>query len=229
MSIPDQKKMGSFAAITLLKECEKLENGHIDSGPEPYPKCCRIARVYHLPCVHRLLSRNHRIPRLTICDVHVRWQLQDLRKDGEASHLTVDLDTTPEYRKPSPTQWNVSELVARFEPCFSIAKRSAECQKILNDALERLNNIFVAEQSPIESASSGDPARLLDPKCAKISGRPDAHPSHKSILSRQMGSSNHKRGSSLTGQPKRKRTYCCSVCKQMGHNAQTCKATLNES
>jgi hypothetical protein len=74
MSIPDQQKMGSFAAITLLKEFEKLENGQVDPGPKPYPKCCRISRVDHLPYVHRLLLPNHHMPRLTICDVHLRWQ-----------------------------------------------------------------------------------------------------------------------------------------------------------
>jgi hypothetical protein len=180
-----------------------------------------------LPCVHFRISRADRLPRLTILDIHVRWQCQDLRKDAAVSHLRVDLHTQQHPKKSSPSQWNFAELVVRFEPYFSVAERSSKYQAILNDTLQRLNNVRSTEGRLEESPAPDDPTRLLDPQYPMLPGRPDSHPSQRSILSRQMGSGNRKHGSSLAGQPKRKKVYQCSICKQMGHNAQTCMSKLN--
>jgi hypothetical protein len=132
-SIPDQKQIGSFAAIIILQEHEKLEHTHVVPGPEVSPNCCKVVRVHHLPCVYCLISRTDRLPRLTILDVHVRWQCRNRRKDVTVSDLRVDLDTHQEPRKSSRSQWNFAELVARFEPHSSAAERRSEYQAILND------------------------------------------------------------------------------------------------
>jgi hypothetical protein len=84
------------------------------------PNCCKVARVRNLPRGHRFLSRADRIPRLTILDIDVRWQCQDLRKDAKMSHLSIDVETHREPKKVSPNQWNFSEFVARFELYFRL-------------------------------------------------------------------------------------------------------------
>jgi hypothetical protein len=45
--------------------------------------------------------------------------------------------------------------------------------------------------------------------------------------SRRMASTNWKGSASESGQPRRKKVYVCSICKQHGHNVKTCKAIRN--
>jgi hypothetical protein len=51
MSYPDQEKHGSFAAIVLQAESGKLAGVRRERPFNPFPECCTVARVYHIPCV----------------------------------------------------------------------------------------------------------------------------------------------------------------------------------
>jgi hypothetical protein len=53
MSRHDEKKLGRFAAMTLLAESFQLIGETVESSSNPFPDCCPVARVHHLPCVHR--------------------------------------------------------------------------------------------------------------------------------------------------------------------------------
>jgi hypothetical protein len=203
--------MAGYVALVLIKRC-----------------CLRIncSSPIAINCVHRMREHENQIPRIMIGEVPNRWQLQELKRGVQVSHATGELSDSRTVQDPMG-QWTFSQLTTQFESLFSSAARSPECSAILSDALERWNNLHQADiEAPRPSDQSGIQP-LQDSRRILLPGRPEAHPSHRSPLSRQTGSRNPEQRDASGGQPKRRKVYRCSICKQMGHNAGTCKAKVH--
>jgi hypothetical protein len=155
MSSHDQKKLGSFAAMTLLAESVQLIGETTGSSPNPFPDCCPVARVHYSHCVHRMREFGDRTSRITICDVPIRWHCQDLRRDFLVSPETAWLSAAPPG--PHPVQQpTVSQLSAPLQRCCSMAKRNPECLAILSRAVERcLSRIRTVGEAQQHSDSAG--------------------------------------------------------------------------
>jgi hypothetical protein len=67
----------------------------------PFPECCEVARIHHLPCVHRMRERDNQIPRIMIREVPNRWPLPELKRDMQVSHATGELSDSLTVQDPS--------------------------------------------------------------------------------------------------------------------------------
>jgi hypothetical protein len=189
MSLDDQRRLGSFAAKALERESGRLEETDTAPPEMSFPEYCDVARIHHLPCVHRMREHENQIPRIMIREGPNRWQQQELKRDVQVSHATGELSDSRTVQDPMG-HWTFSRPTAQFESLFSSAARSPECRAILSDI-----------EAPRPSDQSGIQA-LQDPRRILLPGRPEAYPSHRSPLSRQMGSRNRQQRDASGGQPK---------------------------
>ena len=101
---------------------------------------------------------------------------------------------------------NSKVVKARFERYFSAASRSQSIQKVLDTALNNLKTI--------EHESTPGDEDLLPPPSLLLPGRASTHP---------------RRHVDLSGAPRKKRQYHCSICGQSNHTAPRCPQALNKS
>jgi hypothetical protein len=134
-------------------------------------------------------EHDNQISRIMIREVPNRWQWQELKRGVQVSPATGELSDSHAVQDPMG-QWTFSQLTAQFESLFSSDAPISECRAILSDPLERWNNLHRADIGAPGSSDRSAIKPLQDPRRIMLPGRPEAHPSHRSPLSRQMGSRN---------------------------------------
>ncbi len=87
-----------------------------------------------------------------------------------------------------------SDYMGKIAPYASIANREPNVAKILNDTIEKLNS----EQVEINKGM---------PLTFALRGRISSHPANNVVMG---------------GRPKTQKSYCCSICRQPGHNKNHC-------
>lgn len=87
-----------------------------------------------------------------------------------------------------------SDYMGKIAPYASIANREPNVAKILNDTIEKLNS----EQVEINKGM---------PLTFALRGRISNHPANNVVMG---------------GRPKTQKSYCCSICRQPGHNKNHC-------
>jgi hypothetical protein len=60
VSLSDQSKLGSFAAMTLDIESTKFDAMKVEPPLNPFPDCYTVARVHHLTWIHHILEFDDR-------------------------------------------------------------------------------------------------------------------------------------------------------------------------
>jgi hypothetical protein len=98
-----------------------------------FPECCEAARIQHLTCVHRMREHENQIPRIIIRKVPNRWQLRDLKRGVQVSHVTGELSDSRTAQDPMG-QWRFSQLTVQIKdgenPEASRSSSSIECHGI---------------------------------------------------------------------------------------------------
>jgi hypothetical protein len=161
---------------------------------------------------------------LSLEDIPPRWRRQHISRESVVSHRAMRM--SGDGRLPDD-QYSFANLSARFDPYLSAATRDPRLQECIDDCLRRCEALRtqMSQSSTGGRGTSAVPV-LSDPLILPTAGRHNIHPSRRSPLARRMGSSNKK-----PGKPKKRIVRRCSLCKQTGHNAQTCwtkEARLSE-
>ena len=200
LSDNDAQAIGVFPLTLMLSEYVDLrEKGALNV---PYGHdCCKNHMFFNLPCRHLMLERlrEDKLPLLSLEDIPARWRRSLVKPSKPAS---------TEFSRPVPEEhsWGFNSCMARFERYFSAASRSQSIQKVLDTALNNLKTI--------EHESTPGDEDLLPPPSLLLPGRASTHP---------------RRHVDLSGAPRKKRQYHCSICGQSNHTAPRCPQALNKS
>jgi hypothetical protein len=159
--------------------------------------------------------RLDRRPILSLEDIPPRWRRQHISRNGVANHTVTRM---PSDGRLPDDQYSFANLSARFEPYLSAATREPRLQQCIDDCLRRCEALRTQmSQSSAESRGTSAVPVLSDPSILPIASGHNIHPARCSPRDHRMGSSNKK-----LGKPKKRIVRRCSLCKQTGHNAQTC-------
>ena len=203
LMLPNEaEKVGTFALAIILSEDNDLHEQGVLSK-EYNAECCKNHMIFGLPCRHLILQRmmEKRNPLLTLEDIPNRWIYSEnfgiLKKEPNVVEKT-------RVQKRLDGDWSFSSCIDRFERYFTVAKRSKEVRRVLDETLNTLGSL--EHQCGLDN-------EILPPKNLLIPGAPECHP---------------RRNVEKPGARSKKRKYRCSICYSEDHTAPRCPhAILN--
>jgi hypothetical protein len=141
LSERDQNKLGILAATILLVESRELSEERVEQPTNPFPDCCEVARMHHLPCVHRMRELEDQCPRITIHDVPIGWRRVELERPTHISHASNSMPDS-HGRQPDVGRLTFSQFIGELEHYRSIVERSPQCLRIMSDCLASHHSVI---------------------------------------------------------------------------------------
>jgi hypothetical protein len=132
-----------------------------------------------------------------------------------ASHTVTHM---PSNGRLPDDQYSFANLCGLFEPYLSAAIREPRLEECIDDCLRRCEALRTQmSQSFTGGGGTSAVPVLSDPLIQPTAGRHSVHPCRRSSLAHRIGSSKKR-----PGKPKKGIVCRCILCKQIGHDAQTC-------